>query len=129
MKVTYSDNVKQSSNDFPLLQRATERLAKIVDPATENLEPLFGPEESQVLAKWDSAPNDQRGTSYTLNLTGLSTGVSATFSPKDLADDSGMPWRLGKVWDDLLTAYLRTSRKKYAEFFHEGNNRGEADAR
>ncbi len=71
MNVTYSDKVKQTGKEYDLIQKASEYLAGIVDPGSEDRALIFGPADSLMSAEWDAVRDDQGCTRYTVKFSGL----------------------------------------------------------
>jgi hypothetical protein len=93
MNVTYTEKARQKSEDFALLQRATNWLQEVV-----------GPSASQATVEWDRNEDDKSHPLYTLKISDRPDAASASFDRDELAGGSLLRYRLSRVWDDLLQA-------------------------
>src|SRR5437660_1670734 len=93
MDIKYSDRVKQWSEGYPLIQRATDRLAEVL-----------GEDAGHVSGEWDLTKDEKGGVVATLRLRDSPFEAVGKFEPDDLRSPGQTAFRLHRTWGDLLKA-------------------------
>lgn len=93
--------------------RGDEQLVRKVMHATDLLTEELGPSAGIVEADWRIRSDDQRRRVIELNVSDFTGSASARFSEDELADeDRRLPWRLSRLWGDLLQDRSRRQLEK-----------------
>lgn len=96
MDVTYSNAVKDSDEQYVLLQKATKLL-----------EEVLGGQASIVKSYWDRTEDEKGRTLYVMKLKDPYGEVTGAFAPAELQSANQMEFRLYRLWGDLLHAQTR----------------------
>jgi hypothetical protein len=93
MNVTYTEKARQKSEDFALLQRATNWLQEDA-----------GPSASHAIVEWDRIEDEKSHPHYMLRISDKLDAASASFDRDELTGGTLLRYRLSRVWGDLLQA-------------------------
>jgi hypothetical protein len=93
MDIKYSDRVKQWSEGYPLIQRATSRLEEILEEDADH-----------VSGEWDLTKNEKGQVVATLRLRDAPFEAVGKFEPDDLESPALTSFGLGRTWSQLLQA-------------------------
>ena len=99
-KVTYSDRVKKSGEEYSTLEDATMRLEEVLGPSTP-----------YVMIAWDRDEGAGKRQAYTLRVSDWTSEVSKTFTPEELRSNAGDLYGWRSLWGDLLEA--RSDKQLY----------------
>ncbi len=110
MNVTYTEDVKQSSEGYSLLQQATTCLEEVI-----------GLSADLVKAEWDCIKDVRQRTLYTLRLSDWSGEVSASYTQDQLQSLPKLRYGLIRLWGDLL----QVRSHKQLQRLTSGADRGE----
>src|ERR1043165_3736012 len=92
MKVTYSDKIKRSGNQFVMLEQITKRIEEVTGPYSE-----------EVHVEWQRSEDDKN---YILRLSAWNVSAATSLEPEELESSVHMRVRLYRLWGELLDAHI-----------------------
>ncbi len=108
MNVTYQDQTKQRSEEYALLQQASECLKEVI-----------GQTITEVSARWEQGQDERGRKTYTLTLSNAAQQMSATLATDELRSLRHLRSRLLDLWGDFLQALSDAQMKKLLQMIDE----------